>query len=414
MRYVIALVLVLVALSPGQLPLTTGQHGALAPWGGGGPDSFGYRYLDSDTTCPGSPTYNWVDIKGYGTEITGLGDDNYVGPFPIGFEFPYYWYRVDTVYVGADGYITFTHGSLPGLPPNPVPDTSEPNNTVAPLLSDLDCSSGGSVWRWTSADADTFIIEYDSIRFWSTGGINTFQIILSRPDSTITIQYREQSGAPYGGWAPENNQTGIENVSGAIGLNYLSGMYPPQNMYHDSLAVLFIPPESTAMRTDSVWLDSLFGPPDTVDTAFRCGVAVCCTVEPASVDGFWGFYDKDGVLVYSDAFQCDVYPGDSAIVASPLFNIGNDTGPWTIKCMIPTDSVIWRFRGRYRPGVEEGRPQASSHELPPTVLRRLPDGEAAFDATGRRVVDPRPGVYFVREAQAQAQAQAVRKVVLTK
>jgi hypothetical protein len=272
--------------------------------GGGGPDSFGYGYLDSDTICPGSPTYNWVDIKGYGTQITGLGDDNYVGPFPIGFEFPYYGYRVDTVYVGADGYITFTHGSLPGLPPNPVPDTSEPNNTVAPMLSDLDCSSGGSVWRWTSADADTFIIEYDSIRFWSTGGINTFQILLSRPDSTITIQYKEQSGEPYGGWAPEHNQTGIENVTGTIGLNYLSGTFPPQNLYHDSLAVLFIPPESIAVRIDSVWLDSLFGPSDTVDTAFRCGVAVCCSFLDRYVEGFWAFYDGQGTLVFIDAFLC--------------------------------------------------------------------------------------------------------------
>jgi hypothetical protein len=46
-----------------------------------------------------------------------------------------------------------------------------------------------------------------------------------------------------------------------------------------------------------------------------------------------------------------------------------------------------------------------------------------LDASGRKVLDLKagansvqglaPGVYFVREAQAQAQAQAVRKVILT-
>jgi hypothetical protein len=46
-----------------------------------------------------------------------------------------------------------------------------------------------------------------------------------------------------------------------------------------------------------------------------------------------------------------------------------------------------------------------------------------MDASGRKVLDLRagandvralaPGVYFVREAQAPAQAQAVRKVILT-
>lgn len=252
MRKCAALLLLGAALCLGAWTHATREHGALVTWGGGGPDSFGYRYLDSDTTCPGSPVFNWVDIKGIGTRVTGLGDDNYAGPFGIGFEFRYYGYRVDTVYVGADGYVTFTHAGLPGLPPNPIPDTSEPNNTVAPMLSDLDCSAGGSVWFMTSLDADTFIVQYDSIRFWSTGGNNTFQIILSRPDSTITIQYKEQSGEPDGGWAPEYNQTGIENYTGAIGLNYLSGTYPSQNMYHDSLAVLFIPPDSAAPAVHDV------------------------------------------------------------------------------------------------------------------------------------------------------------------
>ncbi len=51
---------------------------------------------------------------------------------------------------------------------------------------------------------------------------------------------------PYNGWTPDGNQTGIENVSGGVGLNYLSGPSPAQNMYHDSLAILFSPPESTS------------------------------------------------------------------------------------------------------------------------------------------------------------------------
>jgi YVTN family beta-propeller protein len=60
-------------------------------------------------------------------------------------------------------------------------------------------------------------------------------------------------------------------------------------------------------------------------------------------------------------------------------------------------------------------PGASSHR---------PQAASLMDATGRKVLDLMPGandvralapgVYFVREAQAQAQAQAIRKVVLTK
>jgi hypothetical protein len=242
------LAIALVAVSP----VNPGTIGAPVLLGGGGPDAYGYRYLDSDTTAPGAPTYNWRSISGAGTQITTLGDDNVAGPFPIGFDFPYYWYTVNSVFVGSNGYITFGDPGLNASPFVNVPSTARTNNTLAALMSDIDCSVGGSpqgsVWYWTNAAMDTFIVEYDSVRFWSTGGMNSFQIILSKPDSSITFQYKDQSGAPYQGWAPTSNQTGIENVSGSVGLNYLSGTIPPSNMYHAALAVRFFPPESTSYQ----------------------------------------------------------------------------------------------------------------------------------------------------------------------
>jgi len=214
------------------------------------------------------------------------------------------------------------------------------------------------------------------------------------------------------GWLETTNQLPDSAQPFALCHNSTNNkVFPSQNLYHDSLAVLFMPPEPTAMPIDSVWLDSLFGPPDTVDTAFQCGVAVCCSVVPMNVDVFFSFIDPYGVVVYGQSFPCEVMPGDSAIVASMWFDIGNDTGLWTIKCTIPNDSVIWRFRGRYMPGIEEGQPQASSHELPPTVLRSLPPGAVAFDASGRRVTNPKSGIYFVR---AEPSAATVRKVILQK
>ena len=198
----------LVAFAPGgtmpsNAPAMPGGGPFSAPMllGGGGPDAYGYKYLDSDTTAPGAPTYNWVDIKGVGTRVTGLGDDNCTGPFPIGFNFPYYWYQVNSVIVGSNGYMTFGDNLANSQPFNPVPSTNRPNNQFAALLSDLDPSVGGSVWYWSN-NTDSFIVEYDSVAFWdSTGGHgnNTFQIILTKADSSITFQYKEQSGTPSNG-----------------------------------------------------------------------------------------------------------------------------------------------------------------------------------------------------------------------
>jgi hypothetical protein len=259
--FVTILSIALLALTPGgTMPsnapaLPVGGPSAPALLGGGGPDAFGYKYLDSDTTAPGAPTYNWVSINGVGTKVTGLGDDNCVGPFPIGFDFPYYWYKVSTCVVGSNGYITFGDKAANAMGFKPVPGTQRPNNQLAPLLSDLDPSTvgspNGSVWYWSNG-ADSFIVEYDSIAFWSTGGNNSFQVILSKADSSITFQYKEQSGVPNLGWTDTCNQTGIENVSGAIGLNYLSGTTPAGNVIHPDLAVRFFPPDSTSLQVHDV------------------------------------------------------------------------------------------------------------------------------------------------------------------
>ena len=249
--FVTILSIALVALTPGG----TTPHRAPVPFGGGGPDAFGYKYLDSDTTAPGAPTYNWVSIKGVGTKITTLLDDNTAGPFPIGFQFPCYWYRVNSMIVGSNGYVTFGDAASNASPFHAVPNTARPNNQLAPFLSDLDCSASGSpngsVWYWSN-NSDSFIVEYDSIEFWSTGGNNTFQVIVTKADSSITFQYKEQSGQPSSGWGATYNQTGIENVSGAIGVNYLAGTTPANNVIHTDLAVRFFPPESTTLQVHDV------------------------------------------------------------------------------------------------------------------------------------------------------------------
>jgi hypothetical protein len=236
--------LLLVLTSAWLGPLAGGNPAVL----GGGHDTFGYRYIDNDTVAPEAPVYSWIDIRTVGTPITGLADDNVVGPFVLGFSFPYYWYQVSSIYVGSNGYLAFGDNALAASPFANLPAPARPNNTLAPLMSDFDFTGSGNpakAFYWTNATNDTFIVEYDSVKFWSTGGLNTFQVILSRPDSTIEFQYKLQTGAPYNGWVPGNATSGIENVSGTVGISYLYGNIPTRNMIHDTLAIKYIPPAST-------------------------------------------------------------------------------------------------------------------------------------------------------------------------
>ena len=87
---------------------------------------------------------------------------------------------------------------------------------------------------------------------------------------------------------------------------------------------------------------------------------------------------------------------------------------WYDVYLIKTDSL-----GNVGVAEESPRPQVMRSRIRTTILsgasgvRQLASC-VAFDAIGRRVHRPEPGIYFVKEAQAQAQAQAVRKVLLVR
>jgi hypothetical protein len=219
--------------------------------GTGGPDAYGYRWIDSDTT--GGPTYSWIDISGVGTEVNGLADDNVVGPFSVGFDFPYYWYTVNSFYVGSNGYIAFDDNTLEAAPFPHIPSTVKPNNVLAAFMSDLDFTVGSAhCYYWTNAALDTFIIAYHDVRFWnSPSSNNTFEIILTRADSSITFQYLAQTGGPSGGW-DQGLSVGIENIAGNIGLEYNYSQTPAQNQIVPDLAVRFYPPDSTTYEVHDI------------------------------------------------------------------------------------------------------------------------------------------------------------------
>ncbi|HRG57484.1 MAG TPA: T9SS type A sorting domain-containing protein [Bacteroidia bacterium] len=202
----------------------------------GGPDTYGYIWKDSNE--PGGPLYTWIDITNLpGTiQVSGLSDDNNSGPYPIGFNFQFYWYSVSQFWVGSNGYVAFNNSQISSPFPT-IPTTAQPNNFVAPFAADLNfdgASNTGTVHYWTNTNNDTLIVSYDSVPFWSASaangyinGANSFQIIFSQVDSSITFQYKLQSGTS--GTTTNFLSIGIENNSGNIGLQHSTGQYPVNN-----------------------------------------------------------------------------------------------------------------------------------------------------------------------------------------
>ncbi len=314
--------------------------------GAGGPDQYGYRWIDSDTI--GGPTYNWIDITSIGTEVTGLADDNSVGPFSIGFDFPYYWYTVDKFWVCSNGVISFSSGNvwIPHDGGSLIPNPAQPNDVVAPLGGDLNFALGrGQVYYYTN-NTDSLIVSFIDVPEWhygsDTSGSHTFQLILYKGDSTITFQYGPQRGTfnyGYPGATPSCG-IGIENVSGQIGLQYLYNNNPSQNMYEDSLAVLFYPPDTTTFQVTDI---SVFESGNKDNLGFF--VAVGDTYNPYMIVKNSGNQD---VANYTAYFKIKKIPGTYVYVDSttggPLAPGAMDTlffSPWVPQEPLTCEVKSW-------------------------------------------------------------------------
>jgi photosystem II stability/assembly factor-like uncharacterized protein len=225
-----------------------GTDGKVPPPGGGAarpdtsaPDAWGYTWVRSNE--PGGPTFGWIDITGRPGRVvvSGLTDDNVAGPFPMLFDFKYYWYDVNTFTVGSNGYIAFGNQPSAFAPPfAAMPNTTNPNNIVAPCVGDLVLSgqtgAGGQCIYWSNG-VDTLIVSYINVTEWeqtiNPANTHTFQIVLTKRDSTILFQY----GAQRGRYNTTNNTRlviGVENQTGQIGLNYTYSTAPPHALMPDS------------------------------------------------------------------------------------------------------------------------------------------------------------------------------------
>lgn len=201
----------------------------------GGPDAYGYTWKDSNE--PGGPTYNWIDISTIGTLVTGLADDNSSPSLlNMGFNFHYYWADYNKVKIGSNGWISFDNPSnIASCFPAMQTPGGAADNILAAFMTDLTflgAGNIGTVHYWTNLN-DTFIVQYTNAPYWQAAlpgynGSNSFQIILNGNDSSITYQY--QAVSPVNDILGCNDfVVGIENLTGAIGLNVYLDVMPPTN-----------------------------------------------------------------------------------------------------------------------------------------------------------------------------------------
>ncbi len=194
--------------------------------GSGGPDNFGYVWRDSREAA--GPAFQWTDISTTGKLIPGLGDDDNVGPFRLGFAFPFY----DSVFTSfqfcTNGFISFTGAAAP-FTNDPLPSGGVAN-LVAPFWDDLDLTGGAAYYQ---SSENRLIVQWTNARSVSGDGLFTFQLILT-PGGNIIFRYLRMAGAV------NFSTAGIQNSDGSEGLEIAFNT----DFARDSLAVLIERPSS--------------------------------------------------------------------------------------------------------------------------------------------------------------------------
>ncbi len=203
----------------------------------GGPDAYGYTWKTSLDV--GGPTYNWIDIttKPGVQTVTGLADDNSAASMiNIGFNFHYYWSDYSQLKVGSNGWLSFNNVSNVASCFPTIPTAGGAgDNILAMLMSDLNFTGAGNpgqVQYWSN-NIDSCVVSYINVPYWTVSapgwtGSNNFQAILCAADSSITFQYGSLSNFNNNA-ACVDMTVGMENSTGAIGLQVHSDAMPPSN-----------------------------------------------------------------------------------------------------------------------------------------------------------------------------------------
>ncbi len=258
---------------------------AAQPPNTGGPDTFGYKYIDK--RAAGGPLFNFIDISpsgsAPGTSSTVSEEFDASEAVDIGFNFKFYDNDYTACFIVSHGFLRFAAPST-DYTPEPLPQPTQPNNIIAGFWTDLDAREGASTgggdvyYKTIGAEPNRkFIVQYENVA--QTGADQgtrsraTFQIQLFEGSNVIEVHYKDiQQGQAN---LTELFTIGIENINGTSGLQYLHGN---RNTNHGDIptrphAVRFERPVVVTVESEYLRPGTSV-PTDTVSTDVSPGVGV--------------------------------------------------------------------------------------------------------------------------------------------
>lgn len=219
----------------GDLALTwSAAEGYFDSTGYGSSTGGGWRFIDSDR--PGGPAYNWVDITSNGTAVSFTSDDQNLGPFAVGFNFPFYGQSFNSFRLSANGWLSFTSTST-AYANTFLPSGTAPENLIAAWWDDLSPQRTGTVVRRWTNNVDSSIVMFANVQSYANNGLYTFECILLS-SGKIVFQYNNM------GTNRLNSATiGLQNSDKTKGTTVIRDA----NYIHNNLAISFCPNSMVAL-----------------------------------------------------------------------------------------------------------------------------------------------------------------------
>ncbi len=219
------------AINRGEKPViaTERRNGSEQLDAQGGPDAFGYRWIDSDE--PSGPVFNWFEINGIGTN-TGMTFDDEVTSVGLPFGFDFYGITYNTVNISSNGNVHFG-GANAAYSNTTLPDAFAPSAMVAAFWDDLYLPTAGQVYYYDDVANNRFVVEWDGIAHIAEPlDVYTFQILLYANGRIVTQYATQQANGSYGLTSCTiglNNETGTTGLEVVFDAAYL----------HDNMAIEF-------------------------------------------------------------------------------------------------------------------------------------------------------------------------------
>lgn len=204
---------------------------------GGGPDTHGYNWTDSQDRA--GPSHEWRDISKTGIRLEkSSGKDDAFDKVALPFSMKLYGEVFNVAFISSNGYLTFGKGSSEHSH-FPLPTTMMAGNLIAPFAMDLDPSRSGDVY--VQGTADEMLVQWNRVKDFAGIGEYTFQASLNR-NGVIYFHYGKMNGTI------NRATTGIQNGATDKGLLVA---YNNQQVKPDSTIRISTSPKWLHVKTTS-------------------------------------------------------------------------------------------------------------------------------------------------------------------